>query len=98
MPEKLCQRCNSVMLSGGSALLCIECDKLAKGELASPGEEAETIVEGGPANVAMGATGLPERSGAMIGCYKLLEVIGEGGFGTVWLAEQEQPVSRRVAL
>lgn len=36
--------------------------------------------------------------GARIGPYKLLEEIGRGGFGTVYLAEQEQPVRRRVAL
>lgn len=33
-----------------------------------------------------------------IGPYKLLDVLGEGGMGTVWLAEQSQPVKRRVAL
>ena len=33
-----------------------------------------------------------------IGRYKLLQQIGEGGMGTVWMAEQEQPVRRRVAL
>ena len=33
-----------------------------------------------------------------IGPYKLLQQIGEGGMGTVWMAEQRQPVSRRVAL
>src|SRR5690349_1195214 len=33
-----------------------------------------------------------------IGRYKLLQRIGEGGFGTVYMAEQEQPVRRRVAL
>src|SRR5437762_499659 len=39
-----------------------------------------------------------DESGRQIGPYKLIEVIGEGGFGTVYLAEQEHPVRRRVAL
>ena len=36
--------------------------------------------------------------GNEIGPYKLLQVIGEGGFGVVYLAEQKQPIRRRVAL
>jgi hypothetical protein len=40
----------------------------------------------------------PEDRGERIGNYKLLEKIGEGGFGVVWVAEQEKPVRRRVAL
>src|SRR5262245_34536883 len=41
---------------------------------------------------------LVEGPGTKIGQYKLLEQIGEGGFGVVFMAEQEQPVRRKVAL
>src|SRR5437016_4854661 len=39
-----------------------------------------------------------ERPGMVIGPYKLLQQLGEGGMGTVFLAEQTQPVQRKVAL
>jgi serine/threonine protein kinase len=39
-----------------------------------------------------------ERPGTVIGPYKLLEQIGEGGMGAVWLAQQHEPVKRLVAL
>src|SRR5262249_40057318 len=45
-----------------------------------------------------GAAAGGEGPGTVIGHYKLLQKIGEGGFGTVWMAEQEQPVRRKVAL
>src|SRR5262245_58878403 len=40
----------------------------------------------------------PDSAGDRIGRYKLLQRIGEGGCGTVYMAEQEEPVRRRVAL
>jgi serine/threonine protein kinase/tetratricopeptide (TPR) repeat protein len=40
----------------------------------------------------------PERPGTQIGPYKLLQQIGEGGFGIVFMAEQTEPVRRRVAI
>lgn len=39
-----------------------------------------------------------ESPGSMIGPYKLLEQIGEGGMGTVWMAQQNEPIKRLVAI
>jgi serine/threonine protein kinase/WD40 repeat protein len=50
---------------------------------------------------APGATledSVSEGPGTVIGPYKLLQQIGEGGMGTVYMAEQTQPVQRKVAL
>ena len=41
---------------------------------------------------------LPTTPGTVIGRYKLLEPIGEGGYGMVFMAEQTSPVQRKVAL
>jgi serine/threonine protein kinase len=54
-----------------------------------------------PAAAVVATAGPPssvEAVGDAVGEYKLLQQIGEGGFGVVFLAEQERPVKRRVAL
>src|SRR3954462_342360 len=45
-----------------------------------------------------GRAGSFADAGISIGPYKLLQKIGEGGFGEVWMAEQREPMTRRVAL
>src|SRR5262249_49467408 len=48
--------------------------------------------------VTMGAPLAIHRPGTVIGPYKLMEQIGEGGMGLVFVAEQQKPVRRKVAL
>src|SRR5882724_2145188 len=61
-------------------------DFLAESAVAAPGK---TIVLPVPPT---------EKPGDRIGRYKLLQPLGEGGCGVVYMAEQEEPVRRRVAL
>jgi eukaryotic-like serine/threonine-protein kinase len=53
---------------------------------------------GGDTHGSSPVSDLSEHPGDKIGRYKLLERIGEGGCGVVYMAEQEEPVRRRVAL
>jgi len=68
-------------------------------ELLQAGDEAGEFLESPAAAPPSGTPRLPSnRPGDRIGRYKLLQQIGEGGCGVVYMAEQEEPVRRRVAL
>ena len=68
--------------------------------LAEHEREGSFLLDSPPAGFAATVVTHPiaETPGMVIGPYKLLEQIGEGGFGVVFMADQQAPVRRRVAL
>ena len=82
-PRK-CPECGAPIPEGFSVGGCPVCALRGALELSVAPAEAEVL--------------MAEKSGDRIGLYKLLEKLGEGGMGTVWMAEQEAPIRRRVAL
>jgi hypothetical protein len=63
-------------------------------------EQEQSFLESPPAELTPTTNELriPEQPGTVIGPYKLLQQIGEGGMGVVFMAEQTEPVRRNVAL
>src|SRR5262245_35230852 len=88
-----CSRCGTALPAdspGGHCLSCLLHLGLAGDESSLPDDTAAT-----PPDVTVLTA---EKPGARIGRYKVLQQIGEGGCGMVYMAEQEEPVRRRVAL
>lgn len=67
-------------------------------ELLALHERAEGFLEVPAPEVTLDGSPLLEGPGTVIGPYKLLEKIGEGGMAVVYMAKQSQPLKRRVAL
>jgi serine/threonine protein kinase len=76
-------------------LLCQGTERVAASSADHVGPEA-TAATGD--NAPTGTRPIIEGPGSHIGLYKVLQEIGEGGMGIVYMAEQEKPVRRRVAL
>jgi serine/threonine protein kinase len=68
-------------------------------ELLTAYDASENYLEGPPADLPRTSDlATTEKQGDNIGPFKLLQKIGEGGFGVVYMAEQTQPIRRKVAL
>ena len=89
-----CSNCGAMIARGTPENLCPAC-LLANviGGQTEAEDKAETLRVGESAKAIAS-----EIVGERIGRYKLLQKIGEGGCGVVYMAEQEEPVRRRVAL
>ncbi len=104
MPEhRTCSRCGAELTAdapGGHCLRCLLQFGLAlDAEIDTLGVPPSGGTGAGPAEAGTpNAPTLAEKPGDRVGHYKLLQQIGEGGCGVVYMAEQEEPIRRRVAL
>src|SRR5437879_4280869 len=99
---RTCPKCGAKLAGDALGGLCPKC--VAQRALGSANADSATVVS------EIQSSSLPppgstirvelpsDKPGDKIGPYKLLEEIGEGGMGSVWMAQQEKPVYRRVAI
>ena len=93
MPEaRKCSSCGANLAADAPSTLCPQCSSPGGVDAAAPADRV------GPVRTISLTLPSSENPGDRIGRYKLLQEIGAGGFGVVYMAEQEEPVRRRVAL
>ena len=72
------------------------------GDFVSPSEVEATFIQADEQREREATVGttiaMAETPGSSIGPYKLLEQVGEGGMGSVWVASQSRPIKRMVAI
>ncbi len=99
--ERTCPQCGTILSPDALEGLCPKCVGRAAFDMPSahPSTPEPRLADLSAEGLAGEMARLkPEEIGDQIGPYKLMEQIGQGGFGTVWVADQEKPVRRRVAL
>ena len=82
----------------GDAALRRKIEELLEAHAAAGGFLKPRQTTGEDAQVTAISQAVSEGPGSVIGRYKLLQQIGEGGMGVVYMAEQQEPVIRKVAL
>lgn len=96
-PEaKHCSSCRHTIAGAASDALCPQC--LLNAALVSLDVPTEAILDHDSDRQKPASAATPSLEGTKIGRYQLLQELGEGGFGIVYLAQQCEPVKRRVAL